>query len=145
MDELLIDYIMKQNQTSNIWSYEADSSFLKLLSKLLNHYIMNNQIEIFTELMSFSGRLWNYKFSQNSQLIQDALMIFKSLIVIKVIPIVQEVYKTILLDAQISFETILKSAVNESCLDSKANFDSKRAETSLLFDLCVFAELGKIF
>lgn len=137
LDNLILNFIINQNKLTNIWSYDVDSSFLQLLTKLLNYYISVNNIELFSELMSSTGRLWNYRFSQNSQLIQEGLTVFKLLIVIKSVPIVQEVYKTILNDAQEAFELIIEcSNANE--------IDSRKAETSLLFDLCIFAELGKL-
>lgn len=82
------------------------------------------------------------------------------LIVVKSIPIVQEVYKNLLIDAEMSFNTIVKySNTNELTSpaqtgsndldlkdDTKSGIelldDLKYAETSLLFDLCVFGELG---
>ncbi len=151
LDNLVLNYIINENKTTNIWSYEVDFSFLHLLTKLLNYYISVNKIELFSELMSAKGRFWNYRFSQNSQLIQEGLTVFKLLIVIKSVPIVQEVYKTILNDAEQSFEAIIScSGVSdlESCQVAEASaairqLDSRKAETSILFDLCVLAELGE--
>ena len=98
--------------------------------------------------MSLNGRLWNYRFSQSTQLIQETLIILKTLIVVKSIPIVQEVYNSILIDAELSFNSIIKcseeiESQKSDCFLGQA--DSKKAETSLLFDLCVFAELGTLF
>ena len=126
-----MDYIKKQNKITNVWVYDVDLSFIRLLGKFINHFIAINNIEIFIELLSAKGRLWNYKFSQNAGLIEEALTLFKSLIMIKSVPIVQEVYNTLLLDAESSFVSIL------SCQD-----DTRKTETSILFDLCIFAELG---
>ena len=159
-----MSFLIKQNQSQNIWSYEVDLSFLRLLTKLISHYITTSNITLFREIDSFSGRSWNYRFSQSPRLIQEALAIFKTLIVIKSIPIVQEVYNAILLDAEISLGVLLKStsssSLSEQCVSStepptqsvvaeevagkeRVGLSSvKKAETSFVFDLCIFAELG---
>lgn len=76
---------------------------------------------------------------------------------VKSIPIIQEVYKNVLLDSELSFATILKysssSAIANMLLVGNDEADEstrgvrildsfKNAETSLLFNLCVLAELG---
>lgn len=176
MDDLLIEYLIKQNSNEQIWSHDVDLAYLVLLSKIIGHYIATNNIELVKEIISFEGRLWNSKFSQNSKvalvllnfknsfqklnlnskkkkkIIQESLGIYKMLIVVKSIPIVQEVYKNILFDSEISFNTVLKysNSANEAiCLtDDKPRRGVKllnlvkQAETSFLFNLCVFGELG---
>ena len=76
------------------------------------------------------------------------------MIVIKSIPIVQEVYNNVLQDSEKSFDAILKyvylnetnkniptkSSSKEKGLDLLLNL--KNAETSLVFNLCIFRELG---
>ncbi len=109
IDTLLIDYIFIQNKSTNHWSYEVDLSFLKLLSKLIGHYVTTNNIDLFKQLVQFDGRLWKNRFSQNSRLIQETLAIFKTLIVIKSIPIVQQVYNSIVQDAELALDLIIKS------------------------------------
>ena len=92
-NELFVEYLNKQNKILDIWPHEVDFSFVRLLSKvfikfinnLLNSsrnmivllikkivgfYIVTNNISFFSELFSFDGRLWNYKFSQNSKVNQ---------------------------------------------------------------------------
>ena len=61
----------------------------------------------------------------------------------------QEVYKTILNDTDLSLDKILKSSsaslTDTNLTNLKGNKmlnDCKNAETSFLFDLCIFAELG---
>jgi len=76
------------------------------------------------------------KQSQSSKLIQETLTLYKSLIIVKSIPIVQEIYKTILNDAESSLNLIISN------LDDSSSSKIKMAETSFLFDLCIFAELG---
>ncbi len=96
----------------------------------------------------------------NIKIIQETLSLYKKLIVVKSIPIVQEVYKNILQDTDISFSTIIKYCsnqnndfkINDKSLTNKTSFQIKglklihnsvkNAETCLLFNLCVFAELG---
>lgn len=76
------------------------------------------------------------------------------LIVVKSIQIVQEVYKNILLDSEMSYNTLVKYS-NESAnpqeekqiqiLNKKGISllnHVKQAETSFLFNICVFAEFG---
>lgn len=50
----------------------------------------------------------------------------------------QEVYKTLLNDAESALESLMKITLD----DDLASADYKNAETSFLFDLCIFAELG---
>jgi hypothetical protein len=90
---------------------------------------------------------------QNPKIVQESLNIYKQLIVVKSIPIVQEVYTNLLTDSELSFATILKcsnsngadTGLDECGRELKGvkvlNF-IKNAETSLLFNLCIFAELG---
>jgi serine/threonine-protein kinase SMG1 len=138
LNDLIIDYLTKQNRiTQSNWSHDVDLSFVRLLSKLITFYIQTNNIELFRELFSIDGRLWMHnKQSQNSKLIQETLTLYKSLIIVKSIPIVQEIYKTILNDAESSLNLIISN------LDDSNSSRIKMAETSFLFDLCIFAELG---
>lgn len=125
--------------------------------KILIHYISSNNTDLIKELTSFEGRLWHYRFSPSANLVQESLNIYKQIIVVKSIPIIQEVYKNVLLDSELSFATILKysssSAIANMLLVGNDEADEstrgvrildsfKNAETSLLFNLCVLAELG---
>ena len=65
LDNLITDCILKQNSCVNIWSNDVDLSYLKLLTKIINRYILTSNIEFFKQLISYEGRLWNYKFSRN--------------------------------------------------------------------------------
>jgi hypothetical protein len=67
LDNLIIEFVVKQNSCDLILSDDIDYSYLKLLSKIIGRYISTNNIEFFKQLISFNGRLWNYKFSQNFQ------------------------------------------------------------------------------
>jgi hypothetical protein len=67
LDNLIIEFIVKQNSCDLILSDDIDYSYLRLLSKIIGRYILTNNIELFKQLISFEGRLWNYKFSQNFQ------------------------------------------------------------------------------
>jgi PI-3-kinase-related kinase SMG-1 len=147
LNALIIDYITKQNRvkqtsiTGHNWSHDVDLSFVRILTKLITFYIQTNNLELFRELFSPQGRLWSYnKQSQNAKLIQETLTLYKSLIIVKSIPIVQEIYKTILNDAETSLITILNEANDVISLENKQLVT--KAETSFLFDLCIFAELG---
>lgn len=76
---------------------------------------------------------------------------------VKVIPVIQEVYKNILYDTDASFSTILKYSNCNDILsmirEDERNFSEyglkmlnsvKNAESCLLFNLTVFAELGNV-
>lgn len=91
------------------------------------------------------------------------------LIEVKSIPIVQEIYKNILNDTEISFNTILKHSklndlnnhniqIDSNVLEQdryneelnlirnkhgiKLLYNIKHAETSFIFNLCIFGKLG---
>lgn len=122
--------------------------------KILVHYISSNNADLLKELTSFEGRLWNYRFSNNPKLVQESLSIYKQIIVVKSIPIVQEVYKNLLADSELSYETLFKQSnsgdplINDEIEELQSENGIKKlnlvrnAETSLLFNLCVLAELG---
>lgn len=94
------------------------------------------------------------------KLVQESLNIYKQMIVVKSIPIVQEVYTSVLVDTEISFATVLKYSnapnmlmmceedviqqqlVQQRGVGIKMLESFKNAETSLLFNLCVLNELG---
>ena len=74
------------------------------------------------------------------------------LIVLKSIPIVQEIYKAILIDFELSYNVILKeSNSNEICNLQEFGASQekptkilkiKQAEACFVFNLCILAELG---
>lgn len=79
------------------------------------------------------------------------------MILVKVIPVIQEVYKSILHDTDLSFSTILKYSNSSDILslirEDEHDFAEyglkmlnyiKNAESCLLFNLAVFAELGNV-
>ncbi|CAF0784356.1 unnamed protein product [Brachionus calyciflorus] len=155
LSELLIDYLKKENTVEHTWYDHSDLSFLNLINKVIGYFITSNNIDLINQILSYDGRLWNYKFSQNTKIIQECLNIYKSLIVVKSIPVVQEVYKNILYDTDLSFKTILKYSNSNDILslinDEEPIGDAKGlgllnsikyAENNFLFNLCVFAELG---
>ncbi len=84
----LLDYATQQNRLESTWPYEADTSFVQLIAKLVPHLTAANSMGLVSELMS-GGRLWSYRFSQSAQLIQETLGVFKALILVKCVPIVQ--------------------------------------------------------
>lgn len=132
--------------------------------KILAHYISSNNLDLVKELISYEGRLWNYRFSSNAKLVQESLNIYKQIIVVKSIPIAQELYNNLLVESEMSFATLLKhsSSNNHHLQDTTITTDEdgefenedelcrgikmlnfiRNAETSFLFNLCVFAELG---
>lgn len=112
-----------------------------------------NNVDLVKELTSFEGRLWNYRFSEHAKLVQESLDIYKQIIVVKSIPIVQEVYTRLLVEFDMSLATLLKNCSTTTTTkgeDESGDLGSgvgmldsvKNAETSFLFNLCVLAELG---
>ena len=73
MDHLITEFVLMQNSCDLLLSDEVDLSYLRFLSKIINRYIQTNNIELFRQLISFEGRLWNYKFTHNFK-----VSIFKS-------------------------------------------------------------------
>ncbi len=74
--------------------------------------------------------------------------IYKTLILLKSIPIVQEIYKGLIIDFEVSYNVILKeSNSSETCnfgLMEKSTkiMNLKQAEICFIFNLCILAELG---
>ncbi len=96
-------------------------------------------------------------FFRYKKLVQEALEVYKMLIIGKSIPIVQEVYKNIIIDSEYSLATLTKSSQlsghkpeSEHALQVKTKEtkglkmieDAKNAETCLLFNMNVFSEIA---
>jgi hypothetical protein len=134
----------------------------------MNLFIAKNDVDFFKKLIFVNTRLWNLKFSQNSRLMTEALNIYKTLILLKSIPIVQEVYKAILFDCELAYsmistvETKKDGMVKTDALKFKMvslnemeigddllgdivdKLETKELETCFVFNLCIIAELGNV-
>jgi hypothetical protein len=83
-------------------------------------------------------------------LIQEALTFFKMLFVVKSVPIVQEIYKKVLTDTEMSLSTLLDNKRVLMSASYKLNSNTglerlknpKQAESNLIFNLSAFEELG---
>ncbi len=138
----------------------------------MNVFIAQNNVNLLKQLIYIDTKLWNLQFSQNSKLINNALNFYKSLIILKSIPIVQEVYKIVLFNCELSYNSILNEItrqtdntdrsrsitdfkfklidLNDLNIDDKLlkklnnQLNLKQMETCFIFNLCILAELGSI-
>lgn len=149
--DLIENLIIMQNNCLQQWSNENDLSFIKLVSKTLQIFITQNNVNFFTNLMSIGKRLWSTKLSQKSDLIQETLNLHKTLISIKTIPIVLEIYKGILNDCEIAFNKIcnesnvdqyFKLGENNLPIEFCVDLNINDAQSLLVFNLNILTELG---
>ena len=66
-DTLLVEFLCRANACESVWSFEADLSFVTLLTKTIGFHLATNQLALVKALIAYDGRLWNYRFAINSR------------------------------------------------------------------------------
>ncbi|CAF1174376.1 unnamed protein product [Didymodactylos carnosus] len=155
MHKDLIDFVTQQTLlSSKDWPIEADSNLIRLITKIIDFTREHVPISFANSILHRNSRLWIYRFLHATSLIQDALQLFNRLLSMKNIPVVLQVYQSILADITQNFNVILPtlkqktinigggSGGSSSTDETMIDVTEDNAEAAIIFDCSALCQIG---
>ncbi|XP_063980993.1 serine/threonine-protein kinase SMG1 [Diachasmimorpha longicaudata] len=142
--ELLYKFLDIQLEKIDIFLDDTIVSILNLIAKIIKEVSANLPLELVHKLLGGESVLLKLRFRHSTSIQNASLVVYHSFLGLKNIPLLQEAYRYILGDLEISYKLILphfEGLVSNNPL-TDVQYNSKDAEIIVLFLLRALSELA---
>ncbi|KAI8501131.1 Serine/threonine-protein kinase smg1 [Branchiostoma belcheri] len=143
-----LSYTTKQTEQSMLSSTHSISA-LRLLNKILELVNTSLPVSVIEQILGPGSKFLQLRFYTNPEVLPSVLKVYRSLLTLKNIPLLDMVYRLVLGDLEVAINTLLScNGLPPSCSVVKNNpfassvYAEQQALTVAVFNMCGLAEIG---
>ncbi|XP_078691237.1 serine/threonine-protein kinase SMG1-like isoform X6 [Branchiostoma floridae x Branchiostoma belcheri] len=143
-----LSYTTKQTEQCMLSSTHSISA-LRLLNKILELVNTSLPVSVIEQILGPGSKFLQLRFYTNPEVLPSVLKVYRSLLTLKNIPLLDMVYRLVLGDLEVAINTLLScNGLPPSCSVVKNNpfassvYAEQQALTVAVFNMCGLAEIG---
>ncbi|KAH9498432.1 Serine/threonine-protein kinase smg1 [Bulinus truncatus] len=147
--DIILPYIISQTASNKILSDSVAISLLRLLKKVVEIFSVQLPVYFLMNLIGPESKLPTLRFSHCPQILTELLAVYHSLLALKSVPLLEEAYRLVLSDIEVSYNTLLTHGKQQQLQlvagdnpFSSMKYSLRKAQQAIMFNIMALTEIA---